>query len=59
MSLDAENDNVYTLFGVFVAFEKDHKGHLQSEMGCHLSEVKPENRIEALNKSIPEITGGK
>lgn len=29
------------------AFEKDHKGHLQSDMGCHLSEVKPENRIEA------------
>jgi arylsulfatase A-like enzyme len=29
------------------AFEKDHKGSLQSDMGCHISEVKPENRIEA------------
>lgn len=29
------------------AFEKDWKGNLQSDMGCHISEVKPENRIEA------------
>jgi arylsulfatase A-like enzyme len=29
------------------AFEKDHKGSLQSDMGCHISDVKPENRIEA------------
>jgi len=28
-------------------FEKDMKGSLQSDMGCHISEVKPENRIEA------------
>ena len=29
------------------AFEKDSKGGLQSDMNCHISEVKPENRIEA------------
>jgi arylsulfatase A-like enzyme len=29
------------------AFNKDMQGHLQSDMGCHISEVKPENRIEA------------
>jgi len=29
------------------AFEKDRKGSLQSDMCCHISEVKPENRIEA------------
>jgi arylsulfatase A-like enzyme len=29
------------------AFERDHKGSLQSDMGCHISDVKPENRIEA------------
>lgn len=29
------------------AFERDHKGGLESEMNCHLSEVAPENRIEA------------
>lgn len=29
------------------AFEKDHKGSLQSDMCSHISEVKPENRIEA------------
>ncbi len=29
------------------AYQKDIKGHLQADMGCHISEVKPENRIEA------------
>jgi arylsulfatase A-like enzyme len=29
------------------AFEKDSKGGLQDDMNCHISEVKPENRIEA------------
>jgi arylsulfatase A-like enzyme len=29
------------------AFAKDMKGMQQSDMGCHISEVKPENRIEA------------
>lgn len=29
------------------AFERDKKGCLQSEMGCHISAVNPENRIEA------------
>lgn len=29
------------------AFAKDHKGSLGSDMCCHISAVKPENRIEA------------
>jgi arylsulfatase A-like enzyme len=29
------------------AFKKDSPGSLQSDMGCHISEVRPENRIEA------------
>jgi len=29
------------------AFKKDSPGSLQSDMGCHISQVKPENRIEA------------
>jgi arylsulfatase len=29
------------------AFKKDNPGSQQSDMGCHISEVEPENRIEA------------
>ncbi|MGN6554789.1 MAG: sulfatase-like hydrolase/transferase [Verrucomicrobiota bacterium] len=29
------------------AFKRDNPGSLESDMGCHISDVKPENRIEA------------
>jgi arylsulfatase A-like enzyme len=44
---DENYDDWIQARGQAEAFEKDRKGSLQSDMCCHISEVKPENRIEA------------
>jgi arylsulfatase A-like enzyme len=44
---DENYDDWIQARGQAEAFEKDRKGSLQSDLCCHISEVKPENRIEA------------
>jgi arylsulfatase A-like enzyme len=44
---DENYDDWIRTRGQAEAFEKDMKGSLQSDMCCHISEVTPENRIEA------------
>ncbi len=43
---DENYDDWIAARGQAAAFERDKKGCLQSEMGCHISEVQAENRIE-------------